>query len=293
MSDRMKRILVDTLYETMGNALIAVGTVNIAASSGFAVAGVSGIALMLNRLFCMQIGAAIVIMNIPLALLCFKYLGSGFMARTVRCIIIQSILIDYAAPLLPTLEADRIICALSTGLLFGAGYAMIYMRGSSTGGSDFLIMLTKHFRPHLNTGRISFGIDSMTFIAYLLVFRDVEAVMYGILIAFISSTVIDRIVLGMNSAAVALIVSPEGRGKAICDAIDRICSRGATILEGRGGYMEDRKEIVMVTGSSRDIYSIQKYLKTEEPDSFVVILDSREVQGEGFKITRASGDSQS
>ncbi|MBQ6013879.1 MAG: YitT family protein, partial [Firmicutes bacterium] len=107
MSDRIKRILVDTLYEIIGNALVAVGTVNIAASSGFAVAGVSGIALMLNRLFGMQIGAAILIMNVPLALLCFKYLGSGFMVRTVRCIIIQSILIDYAAPLLPTLEADR------------------------------------------------------------------------------------------------------------------------------------------------------------------------------------------
>lgn len=279
-------IAKDIAYELFGNLLIAFATVNIAAHANFAVSGFSGIALTLNKIFGFSIGLTIFVINIPFALICAKVFGKRFLLRTVRCICIQSLLMDLVMPLLPVLHADRMICALCVGILYGIAYAAIYIRGSSTGGLDFIILLLKHLKPHYQTGKISFALDIVTIMVYGTIFRDFEAVIFGIIIVFVSSTVIDRIILGLNSGVVAYIVTYYGNGRNIADRINRLCDRGSTILEARGGYTGDRKEVVMVTGSAKDIYSIQKHLRQEEPKSFMIVMDSKEVQGEGFAITK-------
>ena len=70
--------------------------------------------------------------------------------------IISSLIIDYVAPLFPVYQGDRLLAALCTGVFGGIGYAMIYTRNSSTGGSDFIIMAVKALRPHLSLGNIAF-----------------------------------------------------------------------------------------------------------------------------------------
>ncbi len=286
MNKLYKEIGTDILYELFGNMLIAFATVNIASGANFAVSGFSGIALILNKLFGFSLGLTIFLMNIPFAVICTRLLGKRFLAKSVRCIVIQSLLMDLVVPLLPVVKADRMLCALCVGTLYGVAYAMIYMRGSSTGGLDFIILLLKNRNPHHSTGRISFILDIVTIAAYGMLFRDFEAVIFGIIIVFVSGTVIDKIILGRNSGVVAYIVTYYGNGRNIADRINRLCERGSTILEARGGYTDDRKEVVMVTGSSKDIYSIQKHLRQEEPQSFMIVMDAREVQGEGFAITK-------
>ncbi len=290
MSNKTKTTILDILCELAGNFLISFATYNIAASAGFAVSGFSGIAVILFRLFSFPMGTTIFLLNIPLALLCAKILGFKFLAKSVRCIVIQSLMMNYLVPLLPVLSVDRMIAALVVGVCYGVSFAFIYMRGSSTGGLDFIIMLLKHKFPHLKTGTISFVLDFVTLLAAGLVFKDFEAVIYGIIIVFVSASTIDRIVLGFNSGAMAYIVTEKGRGKNICAKIDKICERGSTVLEGSGGYTGEKKDVVMVVGSYRDIYSVQSALKASDPDAFIIVLDSKEVQGEGFRIRRADAE---
>ncbi len=291
-NEHLKSILIDILCEVAGCMLIAFATYNVAAPAAFAISGFSGIALILYRLFGFSMGLTNFVLNIPFALICWKLLGFRFLAKSIRCIVIQTVLLDVVAPLLPVLQLDRMIAALIVGVFYGVAFAIIYMRGSSTGGIDFIIMLAKHYRPYVKTGVISFLTELVTIAAAGIVFKDIEAVVYGILIVFLSTTTIDRIILGMNSGAVAWIVTEKGNGPNIARQIDELTSRGATILPGRGAYHNEEKDVVLVTGSYREIYSIRRHLKVSEPKAFTIILDSKEVQGEGFEIRKVAGETE-
>ena len=147
-----KQFMKETLMETLASFLIAVGIYNFAVASKFPMTGFSGISLILYRLFDLPIGLTTVVLNVPVAILCYRLLGKKFFFRSVRCILISSLMIDYLAPLLPIYTGSRMISALCTGVLAGMGYALVYMQNSSTGGTDFIIMAVKALKPYLSPG---------------------------------------------------------------------------------------------------------------------------------------------
>lgn len=280
--------ITDILCELVGNFLIAFATYNIATPAGFAISGFSGIAVILFRLFGIPMGSSIFLMNLPFALICAKILGLKFLAKTIRCIVIQSLIMNYVVTLLPAISIEPLLGAILVGVSYGVSYAFIYKRGSSTGGIDFILMLLKHRFQHIQTGTISFVLEFLTLIVSGVVFRDLESVIYGVIIVFLSTTTIDKLFLGFNSGAMAYIVVEKGQGTELCKKIDDICDRGSTVLDGRGGHGGSPKDVIMVVGSYKDIYDVQNYLRTFEPDAFTIVLDSKEVQGEGFKIARVA-----
>ena len=117
--------------------IIAVGIYNFALNADFPVAGFSGIAIILYHLFGLQVGAGTIILNVPVAIFCYKFLGKEFFLKSMKSMIISSLLMDYVAPLFPVYDGSRLLAALCMGVLCGIGYTMIFMRGSSTGGQDF------------------------------------------------------------------------------------------------------------------------------------------------------------
>lgn len=249
----IKEQITDVLCELAGNFLIAFATYNIATPAGFAISGFSGIAVILFRLFSVPMGTSIFLMNLPFALICAKILGVKFLAKTIRCIIIQSLMMNYVVTLLPTISIEPLLGAILVGVSYGISYAFIYKRGSSTGGVDFILMILKHKFQHIQTGTISFVLEFLTLIISGIVFRDLESVIYGIMIVFLSTTTIDKLFLGFNSGAVAYIVVDKGRGLELCKKIDEVCDRGATILDGRGGHEGSPKDVISAFYSHQDL----------------------------------------
>lgn len=99
----------------------------------------------------------------------------------------------------------------------------------------------------------------------------------------LSAVVIDKMIYGMNSGKVAFIVTKNG--KRICDVIDECSQRGSTILKAQGGYKQDDIQVVMCACNSKEMYQVRKSVKDADPDSFIVVVESHEVHGEGFKMT--------
>ena len=159
MKEKWERRIIPFLMETLGGILVAVALDSFAVNAEFPLTGFSGIALIFNRLFGLPLGATIVVLNIPLALLCYKLLGKGFFFRSIRCMIISSFFIDYIGPMFPAYDGDRLLAALCTGVIMGIGYALIYMQNSSTGGADFMVMALKSLHPHLSLGKLVFLTD--------------------------------------------------------------------------------------------------------------------------------------
>ena len=279
---KLKVVGKEVFFEVIGSILIAVGIYNFAVASKFPMTGFSGISLILNRLFDLPIGLTIIVLNVPVALLCYKLLGRKFFIRSIRCIIISSLFIDYIAPLFPVYEGSRMISAICTGVLGGLGYALIYMQNSSTGGTDFVIMAVKALKPYLSLGKIAFLSDIGIILFGGILFKDIDGIVYGMIINFLFAVSVDKVIYGVNSGKLALIVTEHG--KEIADAIDACCGRGSTILKGKGGYQEDHKQVVMCACDNKQMYFVQQTAKEVDPKAFVIILESNEVHGEGFNM---------
>ncbi len=271
------------MYEIAGSLLISAGIYNFAVQSDFPLTGFSGIALIIHRLTTAPIGITTIILNIPVAFICYRLLGKRFFLRSVRCMIISSLMIDYLMPLFPVYEGSRMLSAICTGALQGVGYGIIYKAGSSTGGLDFITLAIKTKRPHLALGAINFACDFVIVVFGGLLFDDVDGIIYGVIINYLVAFFIDKIMFGANAGKLLLIITEKG--KEVIDLIDRSIGRGSTLVNGQGGYQFADKQVIMCACSVKQVYTVIDALKEEDPAAFTVILDSSEVHGEGFKYT--------
>ena len=281
-----KNWLADTAVELVGSALTGIAVYNFAVPAGFPMTGFSGLALIAFRLWHIPIGWMTILLNIPVAILCYRLLGRGFFFRSLRCMLLSSLFIDYVAPLLPLYTGGRLLAAICTGVIGGIGYAIIYLRNSSTGGSDFIVMAVKAVRPHVQLGTIIFATDAVIILLGGIIFRDFDEVIYGLIIDYIYAIVTDRIMYGMNAGKLALVVTD--RGKETADRIDELVGRDTTIIEARGGYRLDHRDVVMCACSTKEMLTVERAVKDVDANAFTVILESNEVLGEGFKNFRVA-----
>lgn len=286
--NKFHELIIQLLWELGGSVLIAIGIYNFAVQAAFPMTGFSGISIILYQLFYIPIGLSTILMNIPLAAICYKLLGRKFFISSLRCMFISSVVIDYVAPLFPVYTGSRLLAALCTGIFAGAGYALIYTRNSSTGGSDFIIMAVKALKPHLSVGKIAFCSDIGIILLGGILFKDVDGIIYGMIVNYIIAIVADKIMYGMNSGKMTLIVTEQGQK--VCQVIDDCCQRGSTILHGEGGYQGDEKQVVMCACSNKEMYAVQQAVKDADPQSFMIVLESNEVHGEGFKMVQIGGE---
>lgn len=281
-SKKTMRLITDLLYEITGSLFIAVAIHCFALAAEFPMTGFSGIAIILNRFFQIPIGISTILLNLPVALLCYRKIGRSFLLKSVRCMIISSLFIDYLAPLFPFYPGPRLLAALVTGVLGGIGYAIIYTRGSSTGGADFLIMALKNINPHLRLGTITFSIDIGIILIGGLLFRDFDGIIYGLLVSFLFAAMIDKVFYGINSGKLAFIVTKHG--KEVSNLIEECSNRGSTILQSRGGYRLEEKETVMVVSNSKQMYRILQQVTEYDKEAFIILLEAHEIHGKGFRV---------
>lgn len=273
--------------ELLGSLLIAIGIYNFALHASFPMTGFSGISIILYRLFDLPIGATTIVLNIPVALICYRLLGKGFFFRSLRCMVISSLMIDFIGPLLPVYQGSRLLAAICTGVFGGFGYAIIYMANSSTGGADFIIMAVKALKPYLPLGRIAFLTDVGIILTGGILFKDVDGIIYGMIINFIFALAVDKVMYGINAGKLAIVVTDHG--KEVTEVIEECCGRGSTIMNALGGYKQDERQVVLCACNNKEMYFVQKAVKTADPKSFLIVMESNEVHGEGF-TTRQIGE---
>lgn len=278
----VKKWSIDISIDILGGVLIALATYNFAAASEFPVVGLNGIALIFYHLWGLPIGKVALLLNIPIALCCFRILGRDFFLRSLRTIIITSFLMDYAAPLFPVYQGDRMLAAICTGVLSGLGFALIYMRDSSTGGADFIMLTLKALNPHLTLGKIAFVMDALiVLLGTAIVSKDIDSLIYGMIISFLLSTVVDKVMYGIDAGKMTLIVTDYA--KEVAQKIDEVTTRGATFLKAEGSYSGENKDVVMCACNNKQMYIIRNAVKEIDPKAFIIIMESNEVLGEGFK----------
>lgn len=278
-----KELVIDIAVDIVGGILIAIGVYNFAAVQGFPMVGFNGVALILYQLYRLPMGLTVVLLNIPAMFLCYRQMGRRFLIKSVKSIAITSVIIDVVAPLFPVYTGDKLLAAVCCAAVSGIGYALIYMRESSTGGTDFLMMAIRSKIPHVSIGNIVLALDALVVVCgTIFVYKDIDSLIYGTMIAVVIAIVVDKLMYRTSSGKVTLIVTDKGRE--MCETISAVTDRGSTILKGIGSYTGDNKDVVFCACNNKEMYGIRKLAKRVDKDCFFVIMESNEVVGEGFKV---------
>ena len=214
------------------------------------------------------------------ALVSFAERRAIFMIKSIRTILINTFFLDFVFPLTPAYDGNPMLAALFSGVFFGCGLALIYMRGSSTGGTDFLTMSIKALHPHLSIGAVTMAIDLVIILIGWPVYGNPDAVLYGLISTFVTSTVIDKIMYGTSAGKLAIIITTQG--PAMATHIDEVCARGSTLIRAKGSYTTTERQVLLCACSKAEAYKVRRAAHQTDPDAFVMITETSQVFGEGF-----------
>lgn len=275
-------IFLDLLYYTVGGALFAVALQMFIAPNQIAPGGVSAVAVVLNYLIpAVQIGAWSILLNIPILLCGLKFLGKPFTLRTLMALLIMSVLTDLFYYVTPPYHGDPLLAALFSGVLMGAGMALVFMRDSTTGGVDIISRLIQRRMPHMPMGRLLLMLDVVIIGGSALVFGKFETVLYSIISVFVCSRTIDSVLYGLDRGKLVYVISPQN--EIISQRIIGELERGCTLLQAVGGFSKTSTQALMVAVRAPQFHKLKTIVQEEDANAFMIVTDSSEVLGEGFK----------
>lgn len=277
-----RNLVKEILVDSVGSILYAIGIYYFAKNANFAPGGISGVAIILNYFFNrLPIGTISFVLNIPILIGSYKYLGGSYLIRTTRTLVIGAFFMDVVLPNFGTYNGMPLLAAVYAGAFAGAGLALIYNNGTCTGGTDLVIMSARKVKPHLSIGQITVMIDGMIIFAGWLVFKNIDAVLFGFLFTIVETLVIDKLMYGFNSGKMTMIISDHSIE--IANKIAEKIDRSSTRLMAKGSYTGADKEVLLCATKRTEQAQLNHLVKEVDPNAFVIIMDYNEVLGYGFK----------
>jgi uncharacterized membrane-anchored protein YitT (DUF2179 family) len=267
-------VLWNLLLIFAGSVICAIAIKGILVPKQFLAGGVTGLALLIHYVFAsLPIGFLYFLLNIPLFVIGWMFVGKRFFWYSLAGMIIFSAVIFWPYPVFPV--EDMILNALAAGIITGIGSGMILRSLGSAGGLDILsVILFKRFsiRP---------GTTVMTFHAIMLLlalFRlPLERVLYTLIYFFINAYVVNLVVIGLSQRKAIMIISPQW--KEISQQIMEKLQRGVTIVQGSGGYSGQQLHILYSVITLTELSRFKEMIRKIDPGAFVVVSETLEVMG--------------
>ena len=279
-----KTLAKDLIFDLVGSFLYAMGVYYFASNADFAPGGITGVSMIIHHYVpILGIGLVSLIINIPVAIICYRLLGRVFFFKSIKSMVLTAVFTDYVVPLFgvyPDAASNPLLAALFAGALYGMGLALIYLRGSSTGGTDFIIMSIRKLKPHLSIGTISIVVDGVVIIGGGFVFGNINAVLYGVLMTFISTTVIDKLMYGDGTRRMLLTVTDKAQE--IADGIMDEINRGVTLADVRGAYTGQSHQMLMCVCTKVEVFHARRIINHIDPTAIIMLTTVDEAYGKGF-----------
>lgn len=263
-----------------GSAVFALGFALFLAPNDMNAGGISGLAMVFVELTGLgSVGILSILINLPLFLLGGLKIGRRFFAGSLLGMLLSSVLID-AFAVIPMPEIEPLIGVLYGSVLCGFGLGVVFVCGTSTGGSDILVRLLKLKYRNVPIGQISLCFDAIVVALTGLVFHDISKALYTGVTVFVVSKVIDAVVYRFDYSKVALIISAEYQ--AIAEAIGTRLDRGATYLHAEGSYSHTPTKVVLAAVKKQQLAELKELVMQIDPKAFVIVQEAHQVLGDGF-----------
>jgi len=275
------RLLRDYGVITLGCAIYAVSFQWFFQPNNIAMGGFTGVGQIFNRLLpFLPVGTIVILMNVPLFILGVRRQGLKILISSLFATVVSNLMIDGLDAVYAFQPMDEpLLACVYGGVTVGVAMALMLMVGATTGGTELAARLLKYRIRHLSIGRLCLIIDVAVVSLYSLVFRQVNTALYGIIGMYISSLAMDAVVYGSINAKMAYIISAES-----AEITRRILDLelGVTLLQGKGGYHGDDKQVILCAFKPSQIGTIKALVTEVDPNAFIIVCEAHEIVGEGF-----------
>lgn len=265
----------------LGSTLFALGFALFLAPNNINTGGISGLAMVLvETLGFGSVGSLSILVNLPLFVLGGLKIGRRFFAGSLLGMLLSSVLID-AFSGLSFATPEPLLGVLYGGVICGLGLGVVFVSGTSTGGSDILVRLLKLRYRNVPIGQISLVFDGMVVVLTGIAFQDVSKALYSGVAVYLVSKMVDAVVYKFDYSKVALIISPAY--EAIAEEIGRKLDRGATFLHAEGSYSGNSTKVVLVAVKKQQMAELTELVSELDPNAFIIVQEAHQVLGDGFK----------
>lgn len=273
------------LMTIIGSFIFGAGYAIFLGSNDLNAGGISGFAAIIVQLVnpngtipFVSVGTLSILINLPLFAVGGVKIGKRFFFGSLLGLGVSSMVIDYLP--MGIALSEPLLAALYGAVVTGFGLGIVFMSGTSTGGSDIVVRLVKLKAKNTNIGVIAMSFDVIVVALTGLVFKNIENALYTGIAAFMCSKVIDMVVYGFDNTKTALIITQEY--EEIAKRIGDELGRGATYLYSQGTYSMADSKVVLVAVYPRQVAELKELVVGIDPNAFIILQEAHQVLGHGF-----------
>lgn len=240
--------------------------------------GIIGVSLIINYMTDFSFGILVFIINLPFLFAGYKYIGKNFCISSLFAIIVLGI-VESSLHHVPALTSQPLLATVFGGLLLGGGVGLVIRNSGALDGTEILgILLSK---------KIPFSVGEFVMFVNIFVFAWAgfvlkwEQAMYSILTYYIASKALDAVIQGFDDTKAAMVISDEY--EEIAEALSDRLGRGVTKLKGKGGYLDQDKEVLYVVFTRLEVAKFKSIVQEIDANAFITIMDTQEAHGGRFK----------
>ena len=271
------KILWNLLLISAGSIICALAIKGILLPKQFLAGGLTGLTLLVHYVLpSLPVGVIYFILNVPLFLIGWMFVGRRFFFYSIAgvCIFSALMLLPY-----PDLKIkDMILAALTAGIVTGLGSGIILRSLGSAGGLDILsVILYKKFSIRLGTTVMVFNALLMITAAFRI---PLEMILYTLIYLYATSHFVNLVVTGLSQRKAIMIISSKWEliSKEIMDHLQR----GVTVVRGEGGYSGQELRILYSVIAFQELSRFKEVIRRVDPQAFVVVSETLEVMGKGI-----------
>ena len=286
--EKLYKLLVDFLVILLGNSCIALAVAFFVIPNKLLVGGTAGIAVLVNAFWAIPEEIVINVLIYALFIAGAIVLGREFFLKTITSTLVYPVLLAMATDLygwIPQeyIHTDTLTSIICSGVLVGFGLGVVYRRHASTGGMDILPLIVNKYTG-IPLHILLLSVDGIT-VLFGVIAYGLQASIYGVISVVLSSFVLDKtILLGAKKVKQVQIISQESDN--ILDKVLADLDRGCTIVESRGGYTNEKRDMLMVVVPINQYQKLIDTVHAIDESAFVIVSDINEIRGRGFTLRR-------
>lgn len=243
--------------------------------------GVSGLSTILYHAFSVPPGISFFVINFIFLAIGFKILGKEFTLKTLLGSSLISIFVQLFS-YVPFYTENTMLATVFGGTLYGIGIGLGFVAGASTGGTDILGRLIQCKFPTVPIGKLLLVVDGIIIFTSLVIFKNVELSLFGVIALFISSFAVDFVIGRFNISRIAFIITEKG--EEISQYLVSTSPRGVTIIDVIGAYTNDSKKMLFCALKEGESDVFQRKILEIDENAFIVFSESQRIKGNGFYL---------
>lgn len=243
--------------------------------------GVSGLSTILYHAFSVPPGVSFFVINFIFLAIGFKILGKSFTIKTLLGSSLISVFVQIFS-YIPFYTENIMLATVFGGTLYGIGIGLGFVAGASTGGTDILGRLIQCKFSTVPIGKLLLLVDGIIIFTSLVIFKNIELSLFGVIALFISSFAIDFVIGRFNVSRIAFIITEKG--DEISQYLVSTSPRGVTVIDVVGAYTNDAKKMLFCALKEGESDIFQRKILEIDNEAFIVFSESQRIKGNGFYL---------